>query len=103
VGCLLRGNKIGLRALDPQWAGGRPRLISDDDEAFIVATATTPKKLGRPFTHMRKLTDYLATNPTRRVPIGREWLRQLLRRNDISLQRARTWKESHDPRVARRS
>jgi hypothetical protein len=44
-------NEIGLRALDPQWAGGRPRRISDDDEAFIVATATTrPSKLGRPFT-----------------------------------------------------
>jgi Winged helix-turn helix len=26
-------NPIGLRALDPRWAGGRPRRISDDDEA----------------------------------------------------------------------
>jgi hypothetical protein len=41
-----------LAALDPQWAGGRPRLISDDDVAFIVATAKTrPETLGRPFTH----------------------------------------------------
>jgi transposase len=93
-------NEIGLRALDPNWAGGRPRRISADDEAFIVATATArPKKLGRPFTHwsLRKLADYLATNPDRRVVVGRERLRQLLRRNDISLQRTRTWKESHDP------
>src|SRR3954447_25957349 len=59
-----RFNEIGLRALDPNWAGGRPRRISHDDEQFIVATATTrPKKLGRPFTHwsIRKLADYLAT------------------------------------------
>jgi hypothetical protein len=36
----------GLAALDPQWAGGRPRLISDDDIAFIIETATTrPAKL----------------------------------------------------------
>src|SRR5437667_3261658 len=44
-----RFNEIGLRALDPNWAGGRPRRISPDDETYIVATATTwPKKLGRP-------------------------------------------------------
>lgn len=95
-----RFNEIGLRALDPNWAGGRPRRISADDETFIVATATArPTKLGRPFTHwsLRKLADYLATNPTRQVIAGRERLRQLLRHNDISLQRTRTWKESTDP------
>src|ERR687886_907246 len=32
-------NERGLAALDPRWAGGRPRLISDDDVGFIVATA----------------------------------------------------------------
>jgi transposase len=93
-------NQIGLRALDPQWAGGRPRRISDDDEAFIVATATTrPATLGRPFTRwsLRKLADYLATDASRRVVIGRERLRQLLRDNDVSWQRTRTWKESNDP------
>jgi len=95
-----RFNEIGLRALDPNWAGGRPRRISADDETYIIATATArPKKLGRPFTHwsVRKLADYLGTNPTRRVHVGRERLRQLLRRNDISFQRTRTWKESTDP------
>jgi transposase len=93
-------NEIGLRALDPNWGGGRPRRISPDDEQYIVATAMArPKKLGRPFTHwsLRKLADYLATNPVRRVHVGRERLRQLLRDNDISLQRTRTWKESSDP------
>jgi transposase len=95
-----RFNEIGLRALDPNWAGGRPRRISKADEAFIVVTATArPKKLGRPFTHwsIRKLVDYLATNQVRRVHVGRERLRQLLRDNDISFQRTRTWKESTDP------
>jgi transposase len=29
-----RFNEIGLAALDPQWAGGRPRQLSDDDEDF---------------------------------------------------------------------
>jgi transposase len=41
-------NERGLAALDPRWAGGRPRLISDDDVAFIVTTATTrPDRRGR--------------------------------------------------------
>src|SRR5690242_3214314 len=36
-------NQKGLAALDPQWAGGRPRLISDEDIEVIVAAA----KIGR--------------------------------------------------------
>jgi len=90
-------NERGLAALDPQWAGGRPRLISSDDEEFIVTAATTrPVKLGRPFTHwsIRKLADYLADNPVRVVKVGRERLRQILRAHGISFQRTRTWKES---------
>jgi hypothetical protein len=46
--------------------GGRPSpRISDDDVAFIVATAKTrPETLGRPFTHwsVRKLAAYLRRN-----------------------------------------
>src|SRR5713101_5321185 len=34
-------NQKGLAALDPRWAGGRPRLISVEDIAFIAAAATT--------------------------------------------------------------
>ena len=83
-------NERGLAALDPQWAGGRPRLISSDDEEFIVTAATIrPVKLGRPFTHwsIRKLADYLADNPVRVVKVGRERLRQILRAHGISFQR----------------
>jgi transposase len=93
-------NGRGLAALDPQWAGGRPRLISDDDIAFIIETATTrPAKLGRPFTHwsIRKLAGYLATCAARPIRIGRERLRQILHAHGISFQRTRTWKESRDP------
>lgn len=93
-------NARGLAALDPQWAGGRPRRISRDDQDFITAVAATrPTKLGRPFTHwsVRKLADYLATNTDRVVVIGRERLRQLLHQRGITFQRTRTWKESTDP------
>ena len=92
-------NQKGLAALDPQWAGGRPRLISDDDIAVIVEAATTrPEKLGLPFTcwSLRKLAAYLAAC-ARPVRIGRERLRQILYARGISFQRTRTWKESADP------
>jgi transposase len=93
-------NERGLAALDPRWAGGRPRLINDADVTFIVATATTrPETLGRPFTHwsVRKLAVYLRRNDQRVVRVSRERLRQILREAQISFQRTRTWKESRDP------
>jgi transposase len=92
-------NAKGLAALDPRWAGGRPRLISDDDIAVIVTAATIrPEKLGLPFTHqsLRKLAAYLASAP-QPVRIGRERPRQILHARGISFQRTRTWKESTDP------
>jgi transposase len=92
-------NAKGLAALDPRWAGGRPRLISDHDMAVIVAAAgSRPETLDLPFTHwsLRKLAAYLAGRG-RPVRISRERLRQLLHARGISFQRTRTWKGSHDP------
>jgi hypothetical protein len=58
-----------------------------------------PTALGQPFTRwsIRKLAGYLAANPDRRVAVGRERLRQLLREHEITFQRTKTWKESNDP------
>ncbi len=95
-----RFNEIGLAALDPQWAGGRPRQLSPDDEDFVVATATTrPAKLGQPFTRwsLRKLVAYLHRVHGRVIRIGREALRCLLARRGVTFQRTKTWKESTDP------
>lgn len=95
-----RFNDVGMKSLDPQWAGGRPRRITTEDEAFIVKTAKgRPEKVGRPFTHwsIRKLRQYLADNPTRRIKIGKERLRQLLDHHGVTFQKTKTWKESNDP------
>src|SRR5437016_699758 len=44
-----RFNDLGMRSLDPQWAGGRPRLIMTTDRALIVTTAKSrPVTLGQP-------------------------------------------------------
>src|SRR5215831_17360936 len=82
-------NAKGLAALDPRWAGGRPRLISDDDVAVIAAAARTrPEKLGQPFTDwsLRKLAAYLASRPDRPVAVGRERLRRILHARGITFQ-----------------
>ncbi|WP_318552293.1 IS630 family transposase [Kitasatospora fiedleri] len=95
-----RFNEIGLACLDPRWAGGRPRLISTDDEDFVVRTATTrPTRLGRPFTRwsIHKLLAYLRKVHGRVIRISREALRRLLARRSITFQRTKTWKESSDP------
>src|SRR5580693_8941224 len=66
-------NARGLTALDPRWAGGRPRLISDEAiQVIITAARTRPEKLGQPFTRwsLRKLADYLASG-SRPAAIGR--------------------------------
>jgi transposase len=93
-------NDKGLACLDPRWAGGRPHLLNHDDEDFVIETATTrPAALGLPFTHwsIRKLAAYLRRTPGRCVRIGREALRTLLIRRQVTFQRTKTWKESTDP------
>jgi transposase len=95
-----RFNELGMRSLDPQWAGGRPRQITTIDRELIVKTATKrPRSLGQPFTRwsIRKLAGYLATKKHRKVVVSREWLRQILAEERITFQRTKTWKESPDP------
>jgi len=95
-----RFNDLGMRSLDPQWAGGRPRQITTTDRELIVETAKArPEKLGCPFTHwsIRKLAGYLATKKGTKVRVGRERLRQILAAEGITFQRTKTWKESPDP------
>ena len=93
-------NEIGLRCLDPRWAGHRARLLSKDQEDYVVAVASErPGRAGAPFTRwsIRKLQAHLAADPHRPIRIGRETLRLVLRRRGVTFQRTRTWKESPDP------
>ncbi len=91
-------NDKGMRALDPRWAGGRPRRITTSERRLIVKTATKrPRSLGRPFTHwsIRKLQGYLQAK--KGVVLSRERLRQILAEENVTFQRTKTWKESPDP------
>src|SRR5690625_5121171 len=93
-------NDQGLSCLDPKWAGGRPRLLTPNEEDLVIQTATTrPTKLGRPFTRwsLRKLAAYLAHKGGPGLRIGRETLRTLLHQHGVTFQRTTTWKDSPDP------
>ncbi|MFW5421072.1 IS630 family transposase [Nocardiopsis sp. CNT-189] len=95
-----RFNRIGLDCLDPNRAGGRPRLLNTEQEEHVATTATTrPTALGKPFTHwsIRKLTDHLRQDPRQPLRISRETLRRILHRRGATFQRTRTWKDPPDP------
>jgi len=86
--------------LRPRFGGGRPRRISIDDEARIVAVAgARPDTLGVPYTRwsLAKLSRYLRGQG---IEVSPAQLGRILARNGISLQRTRSWKQSPDPDYA---
>lgn len=90
-------NRHGFVSLRPRLGGGRPRRISTDDEAGIVAVAgARPDSLGVPYTRwsLAKLSGYLAGQG---IMVSPAHLGRILARNGISLQRTRSWKQSPDP------
>ncbi len=90
-------NRDGFDSLRPRTGGGRPRRISTDDEAKIVALAgARPDTLGVPYTRwsLPKLSRHLAGQG---VQVSPAQLGRILARNGISLQRTRSWKQSPDP------
>jgi transposase len=78
---------------------GRPSSLSARQIRKLIATALArPQDLGLPFTQwsVAKLKDYC--HRQRLLPaFSDEWVRRLLRREGLSFQRTRTWKESPDP------
>lgn len=91
-----RFNEIGLACLDPQWAGGRPRLLSI--EARTSSSRRPPPVPPRwaspsPAGHSASSPSTCGARPVR---IDREAPRCLLLRRGISVQRSKTWTESPD-------
>ena len=90
-------NRHGFESLRPRFRGGRPRRISTDDEARIVAVAgARPDSLGVPYTRwsLAKLSAYLRGQA---LEVSPAQLGRILARNGVSLQRTRSWKQSPDP------
>jgi len=90
-------NERGFDALDPEWRGGRPRRITPDQIARIVAVAgARPDAHGVPLTRwsLPRLARHLAREGIRVSPAH---LARLLQRAGLAFQRTRSWKASPDP------
>ena len=78
---------------------GRPSSLTSRQVRQLIATALArPTDLGLPFTQwsVAKLQEYCRAKKL--LPaFSDEWVRRLLRREGISFQRTKTWKESPDP------
>ena len=78
---------------------GRPALVNGDQvRALIKVALSRPEDLGLPFTHwsVAKLKAYCLAQGLL-PPITDEWVRRLLRREGVSFQHTKTWKQSPDP------
>ena len=91
-------NERGFSSLDPEARGGRPRRITDEQRARIVAVAgARPDSLGVPATRwsLKRLSSYLREQQIARVSPAH--LGRILAQAGLSFQRTRTWKASPDP------
>lgn len=78
---------------------GRPALVSGEQVRGLIKVALSrPEDLGLPFTHwsVAKLRAYCLKHGLLPSITG-EWVRRLLRREGVSFQHSKTWKESPDP------
>jgi len=78
---------------------GRPIIIDGQQvRALIRVALSRPEDLGLPFTQwsVSKLHAYCLKKDLI-PPISGEWVRRLLRREGVSYQHTKTWKESPDP------
>jgi transposase len=78
---------------------GRPIIINGEQVRALIRVATSrPEDLGLPFTQwsVSKLKQHCLEEGL--IPdISDEWVRRLLRREGLSYQHTKTWKESNDP------
>ena len=96
-------NQHGFASLRPRFGGGRPRRISTDEEARIVAVAgARPDTLGVPLTRwsLAKLSEHLRGEG---IEVSAAHLARLLAAAGLSFQRTRSWKASPDPAYAARA
>jgi len=91
-------NQRGMASLDPDYRGGRPRRITDEDRRRVVAVAgARPDGQGAALTRwsLPRLADHLAAHAV--VQISPAHLGRILAEAGLSFQRTRTWKASPDP------
>ena len=91
-------NERGMASLDPEYGGGRPRRITEEDRRAVVAVAgARPDSQGVALTRwsLPRLAEHLAEQGV--VQISPAHLGRVLAQAGLSFQRIRTWKASPDP------
>ena len=91
-------NERGFASLDPEPRGGRPRRITAEQRARVIAVAgARPDTLGVPATRwsLKRLARYLREQQI--VAVSAAHLGRILAEAGLSFQRTRTWKASPDP------
>lgn len=92
-------NTDGFDSLYPKYRGGRPPTFTQEQRREIKKIAKSkPVEHGLPFStwSLTKLADFLVAEGVV-DDISHEGLRQLLRAENVSFQRIKTWKTSRDP------
>lgn len=95
-------NTDGFDSLYPKYRGGRPPTFTPEQRLEIKKIAKSkPVEHGLPFStwSLSKLADFLVAEGVVE-DISHEGLRQLLRAENVSFQRIKTWKTSCDPDYA---
>jgi transposase len=95
-------NTDGFDSLYPKYRGGRPPTFTLPQRREIKKIAKSkPVEHGLPFStwSLTKLADFLVAEGVV-DDISHEGLRQLLRAENVSFQRIKTWKSSRDPDYA---
>jgi transposase len=95
-------NTDGFGSLYPKYRGGRAPLFTLPQRREIKKIAKSkPVEHGLPFStwSLAKLADFLVAEGVVE-DISHEGLRQLLRAENVSFQRVKTWKTSKDPEYA---
>ena len=90
-------NERGFDSLTPNWRGGRPRRLGDEERSRIVAVAgARPDRQGVPLTRwsLRRLASHLAAEG---ISVSPAHLGRVLTESGLSFQRTRSWKASPDP------
>lgn len=95
-----RFNREGFAKFEkPPNPNGRPKTISSKQIRELIKVALSrPEDIGLPFTEwsVAKLHEYCDKRGLL-PPCTDEWVRRLLRREGITHQRTKTWKQSPDP------
>jgi transposase len=92
-------NQDGFEALYPRYAGGRPPTFTLPQRQQIKKIALSrPADHGLPFStwSLAKLAEFLVAEGVV-DDISHEGLRELLKREEVSFQAVKTWKQSTDP------